>query len=78
MKRTTRQVAWLLVAAVVGMGLHSTLFGPVKYAYLPQQLKPEELIGGKNSARAVLLQNKVSNPNRNIFICCGILCNNAF
>jgi 1-acyl-sn-glycerol-3-phosphate acyltransferase len=37
---------WLLVGAVVGMGLHSTLFGPVKYAYLPQQLKPEELIGG--------------------------------
>lgn len=37
---------WLLIAAVVGMGLHSTLFGPVKYAYLPQQLKSEELIGG--------------------------------
>ena len=37
---------WLLVAAVAGMGLHSTLFGPVKYAYLPQQLKPEELVGG--------------------------------
>lgn len=37
---------WLLVAAVVGMGLHSTLFGPVKYAYLPQHLKQEELIGG--------------------------------
>ena len=37
---------WLLVAAVVGMGIHSTLFGPVKYAYLPQQLKTEELIGG--------------------------------
>ncbi len=37
---------WLLIAAVVGMGLHSTLFGPVKYAYLPQQLKPDELIGG--------------------------------
>jgi len=37
---------WLLVTAVVGMGVHSTLFGPVKYAYLPQQLKPEELIGG--------------------------------
>ena len=37
---------WLLVVSVVGMGLHSTLFGPVKYAYLPQQLKPEELIGG--------------------------------
>lgn len=37
---------WLLIAAVVGMGVHSTLFGPVKYAYLPQQLKPDELIGG--------------------------------
>jgi 1-acyl-sn-glycerol-3-phosphate acyltransferase len=37
---------WLLVAAVVGMGLHSTLFGPVKYAYLPQQLRAEELVGG--------------------------------
>lgn len=37
---------WLLVAAVVGMGLHSTLFGPVKYAYLPQHLKSEQLIGG--------------------------------
>jgi 1-acyl-sn-glycerol-3-phosphate acyltransferase len=37
---------WLLVAAVAGMGLHSTLFGPVKYAYLPQHLKQEELVGG--------------------------------
>ena len=37
---------WLLIAAVVGMGLHSTLFGPVKYAYLPQHLKQEELVGG--------------------------------
>ncbi|MEX5746928.1 MFS transporter [Massilia sp. X63] len=37
---------WVLVAAVVGMGLHSTLFGPVKYAYLPQHLKSEELVGG--------------------------------
>ena len=36
----------LLLAAVVGMGVHSALFGPVKYAYLPQQLKPEELVGG--------------------------------
>ena len=36
----------LLLLAVVGMGVHSTLFGPVKYAYLPQQLKQEELVGG--------------------------------
>lgn len=37
---------WLLIAAVIGMGIHSTLFGPVKYAYLPQNLKSEELVGG--------------------------------
>nr|WP_198981759.1 MFS transporter [Herbaspirillum sp. ASV7] len=37
---------WLLVTAVIGMGIHSTLFGPVKYAYLPQQLRRDELIGG--------------------------------
>ncbi|MEX1267077.1 MAG: MFS transporter [Woeseia sp.] len=28
------------------MGCQSTLFGPVKYAYLPQQLATEELVGG--------------------------------
>lgn len=37
---------WILVAAVAGMGLHSTLFGPVKYAYLPQHLQMTELTGG--------------------------------
>lgn len=37
---------WLLVTALFCMGLHSTVFGPVKYAYLPQHLKQEELIGG--------------------------------
>jgi 1-acyl-sn-glycerol-3-phosphate acyltransferase len=36
----------LLLLAVLGMGTHSTLFGPVKYAYMPQHLKPEELTGG--------------------------------
>lgn len=37
---------WLLILAVVGMGIHSTIFGPVKYAYLPQQLRQDELVGG--------------------------------
>lgn len=37
---------WLLIAAVAGMGLHSALFGPAKYAYLPQKLAPSELTGG--------------------------------
>lgn len=37
---------WLLVAAIVAMGVHSTLFGPVKHAYLPQHLASQELVGG--------------------------------
>jgi 1-acyl-sn-glycerol-3-phosphate acyltransferase len=37
-------VALLLVLFL--MGCQSTLFGPVKYAYLPQQLATDELIGG--------------------------------
>ena len=37
-------VALLLVLFL--MGCQSTLFGPVKYAYLPQQLASDELIGG--------------------------------
>jgi 1-acyl-sn-glycerol-3-phosphate acyltransferase len=36
----------LLLGALFLMGLHSTLFGPVKYAILPQTLKDEELVGG--------------------------------
>ena len=36
----------LLMTALFLMGMHSTLFGPVKYAILPQQLAAEELVGG--------------------------------
>ena len=36
----------LLFAGVFLMGMHSTLFGPVKYAYLPQHLEEAELTGG--------------------------------
>jgi MFS family permease len=36
----------LLFAALALMGVHSTVFGPIKYAILPQQLRPEELTGG--------------------------------
>ncbi|MCS6766416.1 MAG: MFS transporter [Candidatus Protistobacter heckmanni] len=35
-----------LLACTFLMGLHSTLFGPVKYAYLPQALSERELTGG--------------------------------
>jgi 1-acyl-sn-glycerol-3-phosphate acyltransferase len=36
----------VLLACTFLMGLHSTLFGPAKYAYLPQQLRPDEIVGG--------------------------------
>ena len=36
----------LLFLALALMGVHSTLFGPVKYAILPQTLAPDELVGG--------------------------------
>ena len=41
----TQNMAVLLVA-LFGTGLQSTLFGPVKYSILPSVLKPEELTGG--------------------------------
>jgi 1-acyl-sn-glycerol-3-phosphate acyltransferase len=41
----THHTALLLVVLFL-MGLHSTLFGPIKYAILPQALKPDELVGG--------------------------------
>ena len=36
----------LLYVCTFLMGVHSTVFGPVKYAYLPQHLQPSELVGG--------------------------------
>ena len=36
----------VLMTALFLLGLQSTLFGPVKYAILPQHLHPDELVGG--------------------------------
>ena len=38
--------AMLLFAVLFLMGVHSTLFGPIKYAILPQALNESELVGG--------------------------------
>ena len=56
------QSAPLLYVCVFLMGLHSTLFGPVKYAYLPQHLSERELTGGNGMVEmgtfvAILLGN---------------------
>ncbi len=54
--------AAVLLACVFLMGLHSTLFGPVKFAYLPQALDERELTGGNGMVEmgtfvAILLGN---------------------
>jgi len=36
----------LMFLALFGMGVHSALFGPVKYSILPQALRDDELVGG--------------------------------
>ena len=52
----------VLLACVFLMGLHSTLFGPVKYAYLPEHLNEREITGGNGMVEmgtfvAILLGN---------------------
>lgn len=37
---------YLLIGALFLLGIHSTLFGPIKYSILPQTLRSEELVGG--------------------------------
>ena len=54
----------VLLICVFLMGLHSTLFGPVKFAYLPQVLHERELTGGNGMVEmgtfvAILLGNVV-------------------
>ena len=54
----------VLLACTFLMGLHSTLFGPVKFAYLPQTLGERELTGGNGMVEmgtfvAILLGNVV-------------------
>ena len=54
----------VLLGCVFLMGLHSTLFGPVKFAYLPQVLNERELTGGNGMVEmgtfvAILLGNVV-------------------
>jgi 1-acyl-sn-glycerol-3-phosphate acyltransferase len=41
-----RRDLFLLFLGLGLMGVHSTIFGPVKYAILPQHLRSHELIGG--------------------------------
>lgn len=42
----------LMLAALLAMGVHSTFFGPIKYAILPQHLKSSEVLGGTGLVEA--------------------------
>jgi MFS family permease len=42
----------LLLLALFAMGVHSTFFGPIKYAILPQQLEKDEVLGGTGLVEA--------------------------
>ncbi|SOB87180.1 hypothetical protein SAMN06297144_2304 [Sphingomonas guangdongensis] len=36
----------MMLSAVLMLGIHSTFFGPIKYAILPQHLQDDEVLGG--------------------------------
>ena len=42
----------LMLVAVFAMGIHSTFFGPIKYAILPQHLHRDEVLGGTGLVEA--------------------------
>ena len=41
-----------MLAALFAMGVHSTFFGPIKYAILPQHLEKDEVLGGTGLVEA--------------------------
>jgi len=56
----------ILLACTFLMGLHSTLFGPVKFAYLPQHLNERELTGGNG-----MVEMPLPPVSSRSFRCCG-------
>jgi len=42
----------IMLAAVFAMGAHSSFFGPIKYAILPQHLRKDEVLGGTGLVEA--------------------------
>ncbi|QNE31283.1 MFS transporter [Sphingomonas sp. NBWT7] len=42
----------MMLGAVVGLGIHSTFFGPIKYAILPQHLEEGDVLGGTGLVEA--------------------------
>ena len=42
----------LMLVSIVLLGIHSTFFGPIKYAILPQHLEEDEVLGGTGLVEA--------------------------
>lgn len=42
----------MMLGAVVGLGIHSTFFSPIKYAILPQHLEDDDVLGGTGLVEA--------------------------
>ncbi|MBW4330343.1 MFS transporter [Stakelama sp. CBK3Z-3] len=42
----------MMLAAVLFLGVHSTFFGPIKYAILPQHLEDDQVLGGTGLVEA--------------------------
>jgi MFS family permease len=42
----------LMMSGILAMGIHSSFFGPIKYAILPQHLEKEEILGGTGLVEA--------------------------
>ena len=49
---TTSLAIPLMLVALLAMGVHSTFFGPIKYAILPQHLEKEEVLAGTGLVEA--------------------------
>jgi hypothetical protein len=49
---TTAVAIPLMLTALFAMGVHSTFFGPIKYAILPQHLHPDEVLAGTGLVEA--------------------------
>ncbi len=43
---------WVMLVALFAMGVHSSFFGPIKYAVLPQHLAKDEVLGGTGLVEA--------------------------
>jgi hypothetical protein len=49
---TTTVAIPLTLLGILAMGVHSTFFGPIKYAILPQHLEKDEVLGGTGLVEA--------------------------